>query len=112
MKRWLKRKRVFLNYPASGCMATVGWHVGVSKGIAWGRLTDDECDAGITKKGRKLPKEWTMEAELNISEDGQSHYIHRRADMRALYRMQKELNAFITATEKAFSDVEEGNAES
>jgi hypothetical protein len=112
MKKWTKRRRVFLNYPSSGCAATCVWNVGVERSIAWGRLSDDECDAGITTKGRKLPREWSLSAELNISEDAQSHYIHRKADMRALYRMQKELDAFITATEQAFKDVEEGNAES
>lgn len=91
MKKRTKRNRVFLNTPATECMAAVGWHVQVHK--SW----------------NPEKKTMQMHGEITINQEGQTHYVSRKADLRALYNMRKELDRFINECETALKDVKEHN---
>lgn len=77
------------------CMGAVSWEV--SYGEGWNHKKRDR---------------WCFDAEFNVSDSAQGHYVSRKADLRPLYRMQKELNDFIEELESAVKAVEEHNAES
>lgn len=112
MKKWSKKKRVFLNHPSTNCLGAVAWDVNVHQQRDWSSLTITEEET-ISRKGiKKLPKTWGFNAEITINKDARSHFIHRKADLRALKNMQRELNEFIKVAEKAIADVEKGNAKS
>ena len=97
-KGWIKRNRVFLNTPVSGCMAGVSWHV--SLGYYKKRV-----------KGDWDEKSWTATADGNIgiNEEGQRQYVERKADLRAIRNMRKELDAFESAMEQAMQEAEDHN---
>ena len=111
MRKRTLRHRAFLNHPASDCLAVFGWRIDVEQTLSWLSDMDALCDDDKDGK-KKRAKEWCVSADMNISKEARNHYINRKADMKAVYRMQKELNLFITECEKAFKDVEKANAKS
>ncbi len=112
MKKWSKRSRVFLNHPSTGCLGAVKWDVNVHQQRDWSALTILEEETISRKAVKKLPKTWGFNAEMEINRDAQTHFVSRKADLRALKTMQRELNEFIRLTEKALKDVEIANAKS
>lgn len=97
-KGWVKRNRVFLNTPASECMAGVAWKA--SLGYYKKRV-----------KGGWDKKSWTATADgsIEINEEGQRQYVGRKADLRAIRNMRKELDAFESAIEQAMQEAEDYN---
>ena len=112
MKKRTLRHRAFLNHPASDCLAVFGWRIDVEKTLDWQSISDKDMIENEEGSKKKLPKQWSVSADMNISKEARNYYINRKADMKAIYRMQKELNLFITECEKAFKDVEKANAKS
>lgn len=94
MKKWTRRSKKFIG-PAD-CLAAVQWDVTVSK--------DSYLKAIEDKDGL------TLEANFCVNEEARSHWVSRKADLRPLYKVQKELNAFLKAAEEGLKKVEESNA--
>ncbi len=111
MKKWIKRNRVFLNSPASGCFAGVSWSVELEQQRDWAGASDKEVDAPDFNPS-ELPKKWGVDAHLEVNREAMDHYVSRKANLRAVKNMQRELNEFVRLTEKAFKDAEKGNAKS
>lgn len=93
MKKWRKTGRKFLN-PSKECTAAVMYVVEVSP--HWNKKKD----------------EFRMNGDLTMTRDATNHYVQRKADLRPLYNMQKELAVFIELCEIALKEVEEYNAKS
>lgn len=89
-----KSRRKFLG-PAD-CVGAIGWWVGVRE--HWDYINH--------------PNKMMLEGEIRITDDAQTHWVSRKADVKPLYRMRDELDAFITELEQAFKDVEDHNAKS
>lgn len=107
-KGWVKRNRAFLNTPTSGCMAGVSWQVMLSYHKDYKELVN-------AKKENRDPLPIymaEMEANININEEGRNQYVSRKADLRPLRVMRKELDAFESACEQALIEAEEYNAAS
>ena len=102
MKKWTQQVRRFLNSPKSGCLGAVSWQVACYPERKWNRKD---------KKWGAI-KGWTMNGDITINDDAQTHYVERKAHLRPLYAMQKELNDFIYNCETALKDAEERNAKS
>lgn len=99
-KGWTKRNRAFINTPATDCMAAVGWYVKLE---FW---ADRE-------KGEKTGKyKANVDSSIDINREATHHYVSRKADLRALRNMRKELDAFEEACEQALMEAEEYNAAS
>jgi hypothetical protein len=73
-------------------LAAVNWEVNVQK---------------IYIKGDH--QKWSADGNININREGMDHYVHRKGCLRAIRRMQKELNMFEAAMTTAFEDVEAAN---
>lgn len=97
--------REFLNTAKSGCMGAVAWHVALKQQQSYEYF----ADGGYVEKG---DKKWEVNACIDINRDAQSHYVSRRAHLRPLYKMHRQLTDFINACETALSEAEEGNAKS
>jgi len=91
MKKWTKRERKFLN-PSKDCLAAVSWHVDFTPG-----KPDSE---------HKWNRKTWIEAELSVTDEGKAHFVTRRADLRPVRNMIKELQAFEAMCTKAFDDKE------
>jgi hypothetical protein len=111
MKKWTKRNRVFLNAPASGCFAGVAWSVALEEQVDWRHITDKEAAADDFDP-KKKPKKWVVDAHMEINREALEHYVSRKANLRALKNMQRELNRFVALCEKALRDAEKANAKS
>jgi hypothetical protein len=111
MKKWTKRNRVFLNSPASGCFAGVAWQVALERQIDW-RCVTDQVVAADDYDPKKQPHKWVLDAHIEINKEAQDHYVSRKANLRAVKIMQRELNTFVALCEKALKDAEEANAKS
>jgi hypothetical protein len=96
MRRTRKARRKFVGN--AECMGAVGWSVTYGK--------------GFFKKGSKQEGNWDWDGEFGVSRDASSHYVTRKADLKPLMRMQKELADFIKECEIALKKVEEHNAKS
>jgi len=92
MKKRMVVKRRFVG--KGTCMGAVSWMVGVRP-----------------QYGKKHKHLMCLDAELNINDEAQGHYIDCRKDMAPLYKMQRELNTFITECETALDDMEAHNEE-
>lgn len=101
-KGWRVSNKVFLQPPQNGCMAAVGWEVTLEY---W---NDCEKISG-TKTGVYKAN---VHAELNLTDEAKGHYVNRKADLRPLRKMRKELDAFEDACVKAIGEAEEYNAKS
>lgn len=102
-KGWTKRNREFLNVAGSGCMAGVSWNASLSYMKKW------------DKKGEELIKDEYIacaEGEIEINREGQTHFINRKADLRPIRTMKRELLKFEEACEAALKEAEEYNAKS
>ncbi len=111
VKAWTKRNITFLQPPSHGCFGAVAWRVAYippkdvpKKDQEF--YEDDELT--VSKRQAKA----RMDAECSINDEAQNHYVHRKADLRALQNMRRELNKFEETCEKAMQQVEEANAES
>lgn len=91
MKEVNKFKRTFIG--RGTCTGAVYWSANVSKSY-------DQ---------KKYPGKMTCGGEFGVNKDGMSHWVESRKDMRAMYRLQKELNDFICMMEAALDDVEAHN---
>lgn len=111
MKKWTKRNRVFLNAPSSGCFAGVAWQVSTHQERDWSGVSVSE-ETVDNFDPKKLPKKWTMNGSIEINREAQTHYVSRKGNLRALYKMQRELDQFIELCEKALKDAEKANAKS
>lgn len=111
MKKWTERNRVFLNSPASGCFAGVAWSVELAQTPDWSGASAKLTDS-LDFDPKKLPKKWSVDAHIEINREAQEHYVNRKAHLRAVKHMQRELNEFIRLCEKALKDEEKGNAKS
>ena len=101
-KGWTKRNRVFLNTPSSGCLAGLSWRVTLRY---CKRYDDDEKLIEGKYKAH-------VSGESQLNDEAKDHFVSRKADLRALRNMRKELDAFESALEQAFIEAEEYNAES
>lgn len=99
-KGWTKRSRVFLNSPASGCMAGVSWYVILEYSKEWDNKALKRLDTYVA----------SVSSEIHINDEGQVHYISRKADLRPLRAMRKELDAFEEAVQQALTEAEEYNS--
>ncbi len=88
--KYNKESRVFLNARDKSCMAAVYWNVSV--------IVYD-------KKGE-------VDANFGVNKEGQHVYLSRRADLRPLQILQRELNKFNDAYDEAERVLEEFNAKS
>jgi len=111
MKKWTKRNRVFLNSPASGCFAGVAWSVALEQQTDWRSVTDKEIDSADFDP-KKKPQKWAVDAHIEINREALDHYVSRKAHLRSVKNMQRELNRFIALSEKALRDAEKENAKS
>ncbi len=109
MKKWIKQNRRFLNTPKSGCLGAVSWEVSCYQEKDHALISAARADNMSQEDIKKLPKKWAMDGSMEINRDAQTHYINRKANMRPVYAMQKELNDFVAECEAAIKDVEEGN---
>ena len=98
-KGWTKRNRAWLNTPASCCMAGVSWNAGDYYSKEWDKdlqTRDDKYTCVIT-------------AEISINDEAKNHYVSRKADLRPLRAMRKELDAFEEACLEACQEAEDYN---
>lgn len=112
-KGWVKREREWLNTPTAGCMAGVSWRVQLDYDENW-NLMHNLTASGLkaTEARKKAGYKAFVSAQIEINEEGRSHYVSRKADLRAIRRMRKNLDAFEDACQKAFDEAEEFNAQS
>ena len=100
-KGWIESNKEFLQPPKNPCMAAVGWEVGL------------EFYADRDDKGKKNGKyNASVQAELSITDEAKNHYVNRKADLRPLRKMRKELDDFEDACIKALFEKEKYNAKS
>ena len=92
MKTRTRKHRVWLNSSKNNCMAALNWYVTV--GWDWRKGNDDRLN---------------LDAEFSVNDEGQTHWVTRRAELRPLYKVQKELNAFLTECEAQLTLIEEHN---
>ena len=52
------------------------------------------------------------EADMEINKEALNHHVHRKADLRPLRQMRKQLDTFEDLCVKALAEVEEYNAKS
>lgn len=97
--KFKKQGRVFLNVLDKSCTAACVWQVEI-----W-----TYGDALNPKKKKTKPN---IEAEFGVNREGQSFYVSRKADLRPLQALQRELNKFNQAYEEAEILLEEMNAKS
>jgi hypothetical protein len=95
-KSELKQGRAFLNTPKSNCTAAVRWNASLDY---W------EVKASEGIKAR-------VNGEIALTEEALSHWVGRKADLRALRNMRRELDAFEDALVEFFAKAEEYNAKS
>jgi hypothetical protein len=93
MKKRVVKKRTWLNPTSTSCAAACFWNVQVDK--AWNT--------------NEFPNEYRVSGEFSVNDEGKSHYIDRKADMRPLYKLQEELRRFIDECELAILQVKEHN---
>ena len=74
-------------------MASVSWHV--TGEPQW----DEE-----KKKG-----EFVLNGEFTTTKEARNYYVERKADLRPLHKMQRELNAFVSRCEEALDLMKEHN---
>ena len=96
MKKWTKRNKQFVGAPT--CLGAVQWDVTVDKGYCMDKMDDTD--------------KYEVDANFQINEEARSHWVHRKADLRPMYKIQKNLNDFITTCEKALAETGEHNAKS
>lgn len=94
-KGWKKNNKCFLQSPTNPCLAVVGWEVSVEY-IAYDRKEDGKPTAYVS-------------CEISISDEGKHQYVSRKADLRPLRVMRRELDAFEEACLKAITEVEQYN---
>ena len=101
-KGWVKRNVTFLQPPATSCMAAVSWRVCVEYWQQWDKSGDKKT----------VEYQCNVAAELNINDEAKAHYVGRKADLRPLRKMRKELDAFEDACVQALVEAEEYHAKS
>lgn len=99
-KGWRKSSKKFLQPPTNQCMAAVGWEVS----LQFWEQRDGTWEA-------------SAHGELSQSREAENHYCNRRADLRPLRAMRKEIDIFedhmMTAIMQADEyNKEQGNAKS
>lgn len=92
MKKWNKKNRAFLNPNDKECLGAVSWFVSFSP---------SKPDAK-----EKYFQKPIIEGSIAINREGSHHYICRKADMRAIQTMKRELCKFEDAMQQAFVDQE------
>jgi len=96
-KGWRKSNKCFLQPPTNGCLAAVSWEAGVEYyGMKKG---NDKWEAHVA-------------CELSLNRDALSHWVSRKADLKPLRAMRRELDAFEEACSQAITEVEQYNAKS
>lgn len=100
-KGWRVSSKTFLQPPQNGCMAAVGWEVQVEY---WNNRDDDKKKDGTYTAN--------VHAEMNLTDEAKGHYVQRKADLRPIRKMRKELDAFEDACVKAIAEAEDYNAKS
>ena len=101
-KGWVKRNRAWINSPASGCMAGVSWYVSLEYHREWDRQVKERMDTYTA----------SVNSEIEINDDAQRHYVSRKADLRPLRAMRKELDAYEETALQALTEAEEYNESS
>ena len=86
MKKRVKVKRTFVG--EGSCLGAIAWQVNISK-------TYD----------KKRPNDLCADGEFSISDEAQTHWVENWKELKPLYKIQRELDAFIHQMEDAFSDV-------
>lgn len=94
MKKATVSNRTWLNPIDKHCMAVVGWHVTI------------EPHWNPKKKG-----EFVLNGEFTTTKEARNYYVERKADLRPLHKMQRELNAFISECENKLAQIKENNAD-
>jgi len=92
-KGWRKASKKFLQPPNNDCMAAVGWTVSLEYWEQKEKGTWEACAHG----------------EMSQTEEARNHYVSRRADLRPVRAMRKELDAFEEYMLKAITEADEYN---
>lgn len=95
-KLFNKEGRAFLNARDKSCQAVVTWQV-----LLYPKFTEENYSEPPHISG-----------SFSTNEEGQSHYVSRRGDLRPLQVLQRELNKFNQAYDEAEKMLEELNAKS
>lgn len=80
------KNRAWLNPRDNYCMAAVGWYVE----IGWPTVHNKENHAHL-------------DASFSVNEEGRSWHITRRAHLRQLHTVRKQMDAFEAAVDEALA---------